>query len=212
MRLTQRPAQPGTSSIPPAAPVLWVPVPHGIPALGPLPAAMVSGRPPCTTTSSCPCRACACQFWNNISSSMFCLCSMYSFFSLCVDCLLVLQFFHVFIGVFFQHEPLYLHLIIPITCFDKHTFEIGREIDKCHTEIWVFMFDWIMCCLHVQPNQWLDIQSVFQITQHSQHHSALHTTHCMCMQPPAETTSMKVQEEQDFISSVWVDVDVVHWW
>lgn len=37
----------------------------------------------------------------------------------------------------------------------------------------------------VQANQWFAIQSLFQLTPHSQHHSALHRGHCMCMQPPA---------------------------
>lgn len=35
------------------------------------------------------------------------------------------------------------------------------------------------------PNQWSPIHSLFQVTPQSQHHSALHRGHCMCIQPPA---------------------------
>ncbi len=41
-------------------------------------------------------------------------------------------------------------------------------------------------CVCVHPNQWSPMHSLFHVTPQSQHHSALHRGHCMCMQPPAE--------------------------
>lgn len=55
--------------------------------------------------------------------------------------------------------------------------------------IWSRWWDWFAAhpedavCL-CYPNQWSPIHSLFHKTPQSQHHSALHRGHCMCMQPP----------------------------
>lgn len=43
---------------------------------------------------------------------------------------------------------------------------------------------WRCCVCVCYPNQWSPIHSLFHKTPQSQHHSALHRGHCMCMQPP----------------------------